>query len=466
MPNIFLHFSSDIIRIRRELVDNLDLLEVDKYRKFAIKAVTQDGFKQIEILEKLIELCQGRAVSIKDNITNLNNQTAKNLLLIEIPKNQSLPSEFKKLWFSQLRGNISETGKKLAEQKIKLKENQDIIVKYNQDLKKILKSKEYIESLLFNARNINISQGIEVVRAITQYFKYEISYLAIHAVEYIYSKKDKNATIYPRLDNLLFKRIAKTELRIDELIDLISNPTIDTLDNYFLKLRPFIVTNQKDIYFDLFLFITIRQTVPHELKQLLNYQKSIFKSDFKAYIKTYLPVHTAMINESHITIINDWLNEEVQTDLISEIDFRPVFKDIPKSNITPPEGFRLIPIGTKTQEDIKHFFSFLCSETNGDDKPFMSKEDVEEMLQFGFGIYEKPRKYYEIGFQKDVGIIKYCFYNLYLYLGSISKPEITLFLIQNFTDFKFMLDDNLINQIRGRKPQRIGFEIRDYLINK
>jgi hypothetical protein len=333
----------------------------------------------------------------------------------------------------------------------------------------LLEDKEYLLVVIERCEYDEISENhlLEAFRKIIEEIKVsltskettsEINYGIILWIEigYAYQTQDADFLIFlieniqnPMLmvkDRNIFIE-SHTKYLINELDGKNDNTNFDKIQ---AELRPLYEQIQSND-FDLLFAAAIRQTEPKELKAFLNYHYEQYDGEFNEFVEICLMTYEQYINPVNIKVVNQWLSSKKPNKLTA---------------LTPPEGFILIPIGTKTQEDIKRFFSFLYLEMNGDKKPFMNKKDVEEMLQYGFGIYEKPIKYYKVSVHRPKGIIKYCFQQLYLEIDSrIVKNDILIFLTQNFDFFKGD-QDNLTNfrrQMTNNRPKTMIFDIDKYL---
>ncbi len=119
---------------------------------------------------------------------------------------------------------------------------------------------------------------------------------------------------------------------------------------------------------------------------------------------------------------------------------------------------------------ITHFFTFLTQETNGDETPFLTEEEHYQLLQYGFTVPNIPRTpliKLKLSNKKTKAIIYYAMYKLFLKhnLNSHSKELYAKFLKYNFKEFSNLKLLNIKKAIRGKKPEKLYFEIDKYLPN-
>jgi hypothetical protein len=431
-PTIFdeiFNLGKDVRRIRNNFIKSLDYFFNKQVLRQLIAVGKEDTEKKIQQCKDILIELERRCSIFEKNI-DLETHNLKKAKLQSLKDENCKNYEYYNLLLEN-KGYLLEIVKRCEYDEVSENHLLEAFRKIIEEIKVSLNSKEITFKI-----NYGIILWIEIGYAYQTQDADFLIFLAENIQNPMLMVKDRNIFIE-----------SHTKYLTNELDGKNDNTNFDKIQ---AELRPLYEQVQSND-FDLLFAASIRQTEPKELKVFLNFHYNQYEGDFNEFLKICLMTYEQYINPVNIKVINQWLSSEKPNKLTA---------------LTPPEGFRLIPIGTKTQEDIKHFFSFLCSETNGDDKPFMSEEDVKEMLQFGFGIYEKPIKHYKVSVHSPKGIIKYCFQQLYLEIDSrVVKNDILVFLTQNFNIFKGD-QDNLTNfkrQMTNHRPKTMVFEIDKYL---
>lgn len=143
--------------------------------------------------------------------------------------------------------------------------------------------------------------------------------------------------------------------------------------------------------------------------------------------------------------------------------------DLEKLIYTPNEP---IPIeGALTLEEIKHYFSFLYKDKGEGEKPFLQKEEVEEMLNDGITIPVAPKKVKfhlncTLRYPKD--LVNY-FIHRFIYFYNPGKKKMILQFLGHYIDaYEGALESksyqNLSKNITGEEPKKnLHFELNDFL---
>ncbi|MCB9347614.1 MAG: hypothetical protein H6573_08885 [Lewinellaceae bacterium] len=215
---------------------------------------------------------------------------------------------------------------------------------------------------------------------------------------------------------------------------------------------------------------TLRQISAQKVDLFLEEKKQGFDGDFLDFLEVLLIDFEDLIPEKIRVLALRWLeNQEEEPNTLSEATM------IDDGEPSPPPGYVKIE-GRLSTEQIRHFFSFLYRETNGcpSKEPFLSKEEVEALLKFGFcyPAAEPEKKPFELKLSghKTMGIIYYALFQLLPYHKSTWAPKdykthFALFLRHNFRNFEGAPKATIQNNIRGRKPKRMkrGFDLSEYL---
>lgn len=131
-------------------------------------------------------------------------------------------------------------------------------------------------------------------------------------------------------------------------------------------------------------------------------------------------------------------------------------------------GFKKIELEQLDETQVDKFFTFLYKETNGTETPFLTKEEVTSLMNFGFSLPPKsPETTFDLQLversAKNPGIIGYCFYRLCEYGAFSAKGEVALFLQNNFKFFRTKTIKQIKEYMRRDKPAKMKFDIENYL---
>lgn len=245
-----------------------------------------------------------------------------------------------------------------------------------------------------------------------------------------------------------------------------------------------IIPCDNDRYF-LLITICLNNFSDDKVKKLLAHQLSLYpdKAEFLEQMKITVRQHAKkIIAKSKAETALEWIETQTkQTDVQKNTDTDLASVEQKENDIVnppPPEGFKKIP-GNLTDEQIAHFFSFLHEEKGNDGNPLLPKNDVNELLQHGFGFGNAPSgKYYTLNispYQK--GLIQYCFHKLLESHEDKKQADIRelilQFLIFNFEQFKpedgrdyLEHHKTFSKNFTWSKPKKMKFDIMPYLSKK
>ena len=214
---------------------------------------------------------------------------------------------------------------------------------------------------------------------------------------------------------------------------------------------------------------TLRQISAQKVDLFLEEKKQGFDGDFLDFLEVLLIDFEDLIPEKIRVLALRWLeNQEEEPNTLSEATM------IDDGEPSPPPGYVKVE-GRLSTEEIRRFFSFLYQETNGcpSKEPFLSKEEVEALLKFGFCYpAEEPVKKpfsLQASSKKPIGIIYYAMYLLFekhkpTWPGKNYKSHFARFLKHHFDNFPSK-ELTVRNSIRDLKPGRLmkGFKWDRYL---
>lgn len=294
---------------------------------------------------------------------------------------------------------------------------------------------------------------------------FKINRFLVWIMEFLYAIENPNAS-REHLHMLFQMAYRRHQL---SSVDLVNGGTIgkgEVID--YLKI--FREEDPSDENYGHYFAYTLRQTSAQKVGLFLEEKKQAFDGNFIDFLEVLLIDFEDLIPEKIRVLAQRWLeSQEEEPNTLSEATM------MDDGEPSPPPGYVKIE-GRLSTEEIRRFFSFLYRETNGcpSKEPFLSKEEVEELLKFGFCYPEEEpeKKSFELKLSghKTMGIIYYALFQLLPYHKSTWVPKdykthFALFLRHNFRNFEGTSNAAIQNNIRGRKPKRMkrGFDLSEYL---
>jgi hypothetical protein len=312
----------------------------------------------------------------------------------------------------------------------------------------------------------------------------------------VFHRKNAKAVAYPENPTISESQMNQNGVIIygGEAYDLTVEVTLDKREYDDIHLRN---------AFALFFALKLSQVDLLQIDFFLDYQLQVtFENNFEQFKLFLIPLSmqykTIVIDEfkdESINILSDnviqlvelWLNarqknakylmqqeppkQQQQPPKQEELCNEPLMQNIAKQDdTTPPDNWKLIYV-RMTQQKIKDILSFLYKEVGSDGKAFLTENEFNELLKYGFGYpkqkSDKPLKL-ALSTERTKAIIYYCFYCLYQKLGAehTDKKDIVNFLINNFENFKQENYQTIYDAIKNEKPRKMAFDIFDSYINK
>lgn len=238
----------------------------------------------------------------------------------------------------------------------------------------------------------------------------------------------------------------------------------------FLKEEP-----QEDPNFDRFFAYTLRQTTAIQVPNFLKEKQAIYPGDFLEFLDIILIDFKSIISPKSLKVVKRWLKEERKAINALENGRKTgnSLKEKVEDWIEIPDSYYQIK-GRLDPMQLRRFFAFLHIENNGslDDKPFLLKEEVEELLKYGlsYPLKEPEEKPFSLRLNsyKSLSIVYYAFYQLYIrhrpvICGNDYKTHFAYFLKHHFDNFDIPIA-SIRSSIRSARPKRMrkGFDLEDY----
>ena len=256
--------------------------------------------------------------------------------------------------------------------------------------------------------------------------------------------------------------LPKKQSRMDMLfpdfarrLDVIFSKFVVNLEDYETAFELFKGNmSSKDPVFPLYFAYTLSQTSVYQVKEFLDYQQNEFDGEFDDFLEITLLKYRNLLVEDQFVMVENWRRrqQETQVGLMDEIKDDDNLEEWKRIN------------GNLSQEEIKTFFSFLYTETNGEEEPFSTKEDIVELLKNGFVLpKEEPENKIKLNLEgkKNLTIVYYCAYELYRkHSGNrFEKDDIAKFFYWNFSNFSNTDLKGVKESIRNGKPNSMKFEL-------
>lgn len=193
---------------------------------------------------------------------------------------------------------------------------------------------------------------------------------------------------------------------------------------------------------------------------------------FKTYLKDLILTYKDELQFNDYTLLkmSDFFNDESLKLFLRSLDKLSILKEAEDNEeLNIPNDWIKIK-GVLNTKQIRHFFSFLHTETLDDDNlTFLKKHEVDEILMNGFSISPTPRnKKFRLNTsaKRTYVVIYYSFYQLckrHFPNSEWGRNRIVDFLIQNIVDFDESKRLNLYSNLKDVKPKKMTFDIEKYL---
>lgn len=235
----------------------------------------------------------------------------------------------------------------------------------------------------------------------------------------------------------------------------------EKLKEFYLNYSP--IKESSDKKYDFYFAITLRQTSVQKIAAFLGYHQSKFEGDFNSFLEYLLIDYSDILPKKTITTVEKWL-ASLQT---KEQESLPLTDKTIFEN--PPEGYHRIK-GLWTDEEVKHFLSFLYIEEDEEHGAFLKKEELDIVMKYGLAVPpENNPTHFQLRFssKNTRGIFYHAFYLMFSKHCSNQKDKkyIVQFIYRYFPNLG--KDEKSINaSLRNRVMKKNHIDFNKYLPKK
>jgi hypothetical protein len=245
----------------------------------------------------------------------------------------------------------------------------------------------------------------------------------------------------------------------------------NTLDSYGENVFSENLSN-KDPMFGSYFALSLSQCSIYNINEFLDYQKEAFEGDFIIFLEVSLMKYGYLIADSHIVMAQKWMKNQVHTQIqvsepnTNQIAVKKKWEKIDGSYFRDNYFHSDMDLG---KADVKKFLNFLCRESNNAGQPFLHENEVIELIGIGFKIPQSgiPTQKFTLNINsKEIGKIYGCFHKLWQWAAIANNKGREFwcaYLHTYFTNFESTTVQLMLNSFRGKKPDYIGFQIKNYL---
>lgn len=354
----------------------------------------------------------------------------------------------------------------LEKLKGRLKEREDLMEEFFSDA-----AESFLTAIAASVLAMGITLwGYKLLKEIAQQ-PFVINRVHCWLIEFLYNLENEGNG--PEIDYLMKLMQRKHQSFLRGAMQLLKeNGENAGVEHYFQFLKEEL---QDDPNYDRIFAYTLRQTTAIQMPQLLKEKQAIYQGDYLRFLEIVLIDFNSIIPAKSLKVAKRWLKKERKAILALENGQK--MADLLKEKAAafqPLPGDYVQIKGRLDPIQLRRFFSFLHLEHNGslDDQPFLLKEEVEELLQYGlsYPLKEPKDKRFSLRLNshKTLNIIYYAMYQLYIrhrptICAKEYKRHFAYFLKHHFDNFDIPID-SIWNSIRSTKPKRMrkNFDLEDY----